>query len=339
MLSDTPILVTGGSGFLGAHCVAELLGMGCRVRTTVRSPSKEDTVRRLVEEAGVDAGGRLSFAVADLLGDRGWDDAMAGVERVLHVASPFPAAQPKDPDALLVPARDGTLRVLHAANAAGATRVVLTSSVAAVAYGHPRTDQVYTEDDWTDVDGGVTPYVRSKTLAERAAWEYVERDDVDLELAVINPVGVFGPVLGGTLSSSVLVVRQMLDGAVPRVPDVHIGIVDVRDVADLHVRCLDHPAAAGQRFIATAGVRSLRDIATTLTTHLGDAASKVSTKPAPSFAVRAAARFNANARRAAPDLGVIRRATSEKAKRVLDWEPRSPEEAVLATARSLIARR
>ena len=338
MISGSPVLVTGGSGFLGGHCVAELLGLGRRVRTTVRSAAKEETVRGIVEEAGVDAGDRLAVVVADLLADDGWDAAMEGVEQVLHVASPFPAVEPRDPDELLTPARDGTLRVLTAANEAGVRRVVVTSSFAAVGYGHPAGDRVFTEEDWTDVDAGVTPYVRSKTLAEQAAWWYLERPGVTIELAVINPTGIFGPVLGGELSSSVLVIRQLLDGALPRLPDVSFGIVDVRDVADLHVRALDHPAAAGQRFIATAGVRSLREVAATLRANLDGAAAKVPTKSMPGLAVRAAAVVNASARRALPELGVVRRASSEKAQRILGWLPRSPEEAVVATAESLLTR-
>ncbi|MHB8717326.1 MAG: NAD-dependent epimerase/dehydratase family protein [Candidatus Dormibacteria bacterium] len=338
-MSPHPVLVTGGAGFLGGHCVAELLGLGHRVRATVRSEAAQDDVRRLVEEAGVDAGGRLDFAVVDLLADAGWAEAMEGVEHVLHVASPFPAGDPADPNELIIPAREGTLRVLRAAEHAGARRVVVTSSFAAIGYGHADTGRVFTEEDWTNLDAPLSPYVRSKTLAERAAWSFAEEGDARVEVSVVNPVGIFGPVLGERLSTSVLVVEKLLQGTIPRLPDVSLGVVDVRDVVDLHLRAMEDARAAGQRFIATAGVRSLRDIAAILRTHLGAAASKVPSKPMPDLLVRASALLNPEARAALPHLGQVRRASSAKARRVLDWAPRSPEEAVLATAESLLLRR
>jgi nucleoside-diphosphate-sugar epimerase len=190
------VLVTGGSGFIGSHAILQLLAAGHQVRTTVRSMKREADVRAMLKEGGTDANDRLTFAVADLEKDGGWPEAMAGCEYVLHVASPFPKNVPKHEDELIVPAREGTLRVLRAARDAGVKRVVLTSSFAAIGYGHPRQEAPFDEKVWTNTESrGTTAYVKSKTLAERAAWDFIAKEGGSLELSVINPVGVFGPVL------------------------------------------------------------------------------------------------------------------------------------------------
>lgn len=330
------MLVTGGSGFLAAHCILQLLARGFRVRTTVRSLARETDVRAMLKNGGAEPGGALSLAAADLTSDAGWTEAVAGCTYVLHVASPFPAAAPKHEDELIVPARNGALRVLRAARAAGVKRVVLTSSFAAVGYGHAPTDRPFDETSWTDVNAGVAAYVKSKTIAERAAWDYVKVDGNGLELSVVNPVGIFGPVLGPDFSSSVLVVAQLLKGAMQRLPRLTFGVVDVRDVADLHLRAMTNPAARGERFIGTAGLMSLMEGARLLKERMGDAASRVSTRLLPDLMVRLAALVNPTARRVVPDLGKVRSSTSQKAARLLDWKPRSKEEAVLATAESLV---
>ena len=215
-VSGESVLVTGGSGFIGSHCILDLLRAGYRVRTTVRSPDREATVGELLGAESADA---LSFAVADLTDDDGWADAVGGCDFVLHVASPFPLGPPKHEDDLIVPAREGALRVLAAARDAKVKRVVMTSSFAAIGYGLPPMDRPFTEEDWTDPDGdGVSAYAKSKTLAERAAWEFVEREGDGLELSVVNPVGVFGPVLGSDFSTSIELVKRLLDGAMPGIP-------------------------------------------------------------------------------------------------------------------------
>ncbi|TFB95845.1 MULTISPECIES: aldehyde reductase [unclassified Cryobacterium] len=336
-MSGELVLVTGGSGFVGAHCIVRLLADGYRVRTTVRSLTREPEVRAMVAAGGADAGSALSFTVADLLSDAGWAEAVNGCAFVLHVASPFPAREPADEDELIVPARDGALRVLRAARDAGVRRVVLTSSFAAVGYGAQHPDRPFTEDDWTDPTASVSAYVRSKTIAERAAWDFVDREGGTLELTVINPVGIFGPVLGTDLSSSVELLRGLLTGAVPAVPRIETNIVDVRDVADLHLRAMTSPLAPGERFLAVAGPpMTFPEIAALLRSNLGDVASRVPRRVMPTWLVRVLAPFSAPLRQVAPQLGTTRNASHDKARRMLGWEPLSNEEAILATAESLV---
>lgn len=331
------VLVTGGSGFIGGHCILQLLAAGHEVRTTVRSRRREDAVRAMLRQGGAEPGTRLSFAEADLERDEGWAAAVAGCDYVLHVASPFPPTLPQHEDELIVPAREGALRVLRAARDAGVRRVVLTSSFAAVGYGHPQQAAPFDEYDWTDPAGDdVLPYTKSKTLAERAAWEFIAREGGALELSVVNPVGVFGPLLGPDYSTSILLVQRLLDGAMPGCPKLGFGVVDVRDVADLHLRAMSAPAAKGERFLAVAGdFVSIRDIALVLKRRLGTAARKVPTLPLPNWLVRLAALRDPAVRQILPELGKRKNATSAKAQRVLGWSPRSNEEAVVATAESL----
>jgi len=328
--------VTGGSGFVGGHCIAQLLRAGHDVRTTVRSLSREGDVRAMVKEGGADPGDRLTFAAADLTADSGWPQAMAGREFVLHVASPFPARDPRREDELITPARDGTLRVLRAARDAGVKRVVVTSSFAAIGYGHPPRATPFDETDWTDTTSRVSAYVKSKALAERAAWDFISAEGGRLELAAVNPVVVLGPVLGRDYASSVLLIRRLLDGEIPALPRLTFGIVDVRDVADLHLRAMTHPAAAGQRFLAVAGdFMPVVGVASVLKTRLGEIGRRVSTREAPDWVIKVAALFLAEARASVHDLGKTKNATSAKAKRVLGWTPRSREDAIVATGESL----
>ncbi len=330
------VLVTGGTGFVGSHTIRELLARGNEVTTTVRSLQREPTLRALVGKAG--AAERLSIVEADLLRDDGWSVAALGCDYVLHVASPFPASSPKNEDELIGPARDGTLRVLRAARDARVKRVVVTSSFAAIGYGHAQQDRAFTEEDWTVADAQeVPPYMRSKALAERAAWDFIEREGGALELSVVNPVGIFGPVLGADFSSSIAIVKNMLDGAMPACPRVYFGVVDVRDVVDLHLRAMLSPAAKGERFLAVAGEPvSMLDLAKVLRAHLGESAARVPKEELPDAVVRAMAVENPKLREVVSQLGCIRRSSNEKAKRILDWSPRSNEEAIVATGESLV---
>jgi dihydroflavonol-4-reductase len=269
------VLVTGGSGFLGGWCVIELLRRGYSVRTTVRDLAKEPHVRAAVESE-VDAGDRLTVLAADLMSDAGWPDAVAGCDYVLHVASPFPPKQPKDPDELIVPAREGTLRVLRAALDAGVKRVVVTSSVAAIRLTNGAEPRPLDERDWTDPDSpGLTPYVRSKTIAERAAWDLVRERGEEDRLAVVNPGGIIGPVLNDDLSYSLEMVQRLLNGA-PGVPRLGFTLVDVRDVADLEIRAMTAPEAGGERFIAADQFLWMSDVGAVLRERMGDRAKKVS---------------------------------------------------------------
>lgn len=333
------VLVTGGSGFVGAHCILQLLAAGHQVRTTVRNRSREADVLGMLNRGGATHADRVTFVAADLERDDGWADAVRGCEYALHIASPFPAQVPNDENEIIVPARDGALRVLRAARDAGVRRVVLTSSFAAIGYGHAPQSAPFDERAWTNIDGGgVQPYVKSKTIAERAAWDFIASDGARLELSVVNPVGIFGPVLGRDYSTSILLVQRLMDGAMPGCPKLYFGIVDVRDVADLHLRAMTHPAAGGERFLAVSGdFLPIAAMAAILRRRLGAAAARVPRRELPNWLVRLAAFRDPAVKQIVPELGKHRNATSEKAQRLLDWRPRSAEEAIIATAESLLA--
>ncbi|WP_431050304.1 SDR family oxidoreductase [Roseateles sp. L2-2] len=331
------VLVTGGSGFLGSHCIVQLLQAGHDVRATVRSACRASVVRDMVRQGGAGPDTRLDIVVADLGADAGWAEAVAGCDHVLHTASPFPPGTPKHEDELIVPAREGTLRVLRAARAAGVRRVVLTSSFAAIGYGHTKLAHPLDESSWSRLESGSTAYVKSKTLAERAAWDFVAAEGRGLELVVINPVGIFGPVLGPDYSSSIALVKRMLDGHVSACPQLHFGVVDVRDVAELHLRAMTNPQAASQRFLASAGdCVSMLAVAQMLRAGLGETATLVPTRQLPNWLVRLAARFRPELRQLLPELGKVKHLSNRKARSVLGWQPRGDAEAVIATAESLV---
>ena len=330
------VLVTGGTGFVGSHAIVRLLRDGHDVRTTVRTPARVPAARDLVRRSGLDAD-ELRVLVADLGDDQGWPAAVRGCDFVLHVASPFPAGARRYEE-LVGPARDGTVRVLRAAREGGVRRVVVTSSFGAVGYGHPPREAAFTEEDWTDPSSAdVEPYVRSKVVAERAAWDFVEREGEGLELSVVNPVGIFGPVIGPNPSASVAIVGRMLAGQVPACPRVRFGVVDVRDVVDLHVRAMAAPAAAGKRYLACAGASvSMLDVARVLRERLGDDASRVPTRELPNVLVRVMAWFRPDLRPIAKLLGKRREGSSDRAKRELGWAPRASVDALHATGESLL---
>jgi len=331
------VLVTGGSGFIGSHCILQLLAAGHTVRTTVRNLAREAEVRAMLKEGGTDPGDKVTFAAADLSSDAGWSEAVAGCEFVLHVASPFPPTAPKHEDELIVPARDGALRVLRASRDHRVRRVVLTSSFAAIGYGHSERSTPFTESDWTDPAQDVSAYVKSKTIAERAAWDFIAKEGQGLELAVINPVFVMGPVLGRDFSTSIALVKRMLDGAVAGCPKLDFGIVDVRDVADHHIRAMTNPAARGERFLSVSGnfMRLIR-VSEALRQGLGEKANKAPTRELPNWMVRLAALRDSGIKQFVPELGKVRNATNEKSRRLLGWSPRSPEDAIVATGESLL---
>jgi len=331
------VLITGGSGFIGAHTIVQALKAGHAVTTTIRSPSRQDEVRGFIRAGGADPAG-LQFAFADLMKDDGWAEAVSGKDYVLHVASPFPPTVPKDEDELIVPAREGTLRVLRAAKAAGVKRVVVTSSMAAVAYGHAnaKPSRPYTEEDWTDPNGAdVRAYVKSKTIAERAGWEWAKANGQ--EMAVVNPSAVLGPLLGKDYSSSIELVKKLMEGAMPGCPKLGFMIVDVRDVADMHLRAMTDPAAAGERFLACSGdFMWMQDVAQVLREKMGAAAKKVPAGGIPDWLVKVLANLDPVVKQVVPELGRERPCTSAKAQRLLGWRPRTPEDAIIATAESLV---
>jgi dihydroflavonol-4-reductase len=330
------VLVTGGTGFLAGYCVARLAADGHDVRFTVRSADKARDAQRSIAAAGAPTDD-LTFAVADLTADANWAAAMSGCGYVLHVASPLPHGVLRGD--VVTQAREATLRVLRAARDAGARRVVLTSSFLAIAYGYAKgTTRPFTEEHWTRHESlAVPPYVRAKTLAERAAWDFADREGGGMELAVVNPVGIFGPVLGPRIPGSAGIVKSMLDGEMPRTPRLWTSAVDVRDVADLHVRAMTSPKAAGERFLAAAGdAISFTGIARLLRDQLGEAAGRVPKREMSSGYVRAWSPLVPAFRQFRRNLDIVRHTDGSKARSELDWDPRSNEDAIIATARSLL---
>lgn len=335
--NNETVLVTGGSGFVGSYCILQLLKEGYTVRTTIRSLEKINVLKEMLLAGGGEQLQHLTFFEADLTSNNGWDKAVSGCDYVLHVASPFPSNEPKDADEIIKPARDGALRVLRAALAAKVKRVVLTSSFAAIGYSINPKNHVFTENDWTDADKKLPAYIRSKTIAERAAWDFVKNNAGSMEMVVINPVGIFGPVLGKTYSSSIGLIKQLLSGTMPGTPQISFGIVDVRDVADIHIKAMKNASASGQRFLATSdGQISFPGIARLLKADKNLPADKVPSKILPNWLVRIAAWFKPELRSIVPQLGIVKTISNEKAKSVLNWVPRSKETTIIETAESLM---
>ena len=328
-------LVTGGSGYIAGFLIRQLIENGWIVHTTVRSLKREAEVRGWL---GVD-NDKLRFFAADLEHDAGWAEAMAGCSHVAHVASPFPLDVPEQADDLVIPAREGALRALRFAKGAGVRRFVLTSSMAAIADGHGKGRELYSEADWTHLDNpAVMPYPRSKTVAERAAREWVAAEGGGMEFASVNPAAVFGPLLSDDLSTSIELVKQLLEGKVPMCPDIGFGIVDVRDVADLHYRALTAPDIRDERYVCSGPFLKMIDVANVLTTNLGDKAKKVPTRKMPDWLLKLFALVRPELKHLVAELGNVRGGDSSHAMQTLGWTMRTPEEAILATANSLIER-
>ena len=327
-------LVTGGGGYIAGFLIRQLVAEGWSVHTSVRDLAREPALRNLLK---VD-NDRLKLFAADLTQDAGWDEAVAGCSHVAHVASPFPPDLPSHEDDLIIPARDGALRVLRAAKAAGVRRFVMTSSAAAIAYGHGNKSQTFTEADWTDADSpDAYPYIRSKTLAERAARVWIAAEGGAMEYCSVNPSAVLGPVLGGDISTSVEIIKKLLEGALPGLPDLGFGLVDVRDVADLHVRAMNAPNMANERFICSGPFLKMADIAAILKAGLGDQARRVPTRKLPDFLVKVGALFDPTVKQIIGEVGKTRNMDASHARDVLGWVPRPVEPTILETAHSLIA--
>ncbi|MFZ4585031.1 MAG: NAD-dependent epimerase/dehydratase family protein [Acidimicrobiia bacterium] len=322
------VLLTGISGYIGQHCAAELLNHGFEVVGTVRSQSKVDATRSAI--AAVAPVEQLTFVEADLLSDEGWDDAMARCAYVMHVASPFVLAEPKDERELITPAVEGTRRVISAAQRAGVRRVVLTSSIVAMVAGKP--SGRYGPDAWSDVNANIGAYAKSKTLAERAAWDAVAGGE--MELVVVNPGAVFGPSLGAQIDGqSVALMTDMIGGKMPMIPDVAMGMVDVRDVARLHVSALTASGAPGHRFIAaTAEPVSMSYFAEVLRNA---GYSKVPSRKAPNFAIKLMSLFDRQAKGMVPSLGKKAAFDTQATFDTLDWQPTPMESSIKEMAASI----
>ncbi|KRA95659.1 hypothetical protein ASD83_18615 [Devosia sp. Root685] len=328
------VLVTGISGFLGGHVALQLLNSGYTVRGSVRNLDKAAKVRETLAMAGADVT-RLEFVALDLLADNGWDEAMAGVRYLQHTASPFVLETPKDPDELIRPAVEGTRRAIRAALAAGVERVVLTSSIAAIQYGHEDYSRVLTEADWTNVESATTgAYPKSKTLAEREAWALMDAADRHNDLAVINPAGIFGPLLDEDPGTSSTLVRRLLDGRLPAVPKLAMSVVDVRDVAALQVDAMTNPTAGGQRCIASEGTYSMAEMGVMLRPAFPS--RRVPTRELPNWLLRAVALFDREVRDNMHELGARKRVDGRRGSERLGRPLISSAEAAVATGRSLI---
>lgn len=336
---DTCVLVTGGTGFVGVHAILQLLQQGYQVKTTLRSMGRKDEVINMLKNAGITLFDGLRFIEADLTKDDNWGEAVKGCTYVLHIASPIFLALPKDENEMIRPAVDGTVRVLKAARDARVTRVVMTSNFGAVGYSHNDIHIAITEKEWTDSnEKGLSSYNKSKVMAEQAAWDFIAREGGNLELSVVNPVGIFGPSLGPDLSSGFELVKNLLDGTMKAIPNLTLNVIDVRDVADLHIRAMTNPDAKGQRFLALAGGKiSLPEIARLLKQEMPAVSTKVSARILPDWLVRIAALFSPKAKAIASMLKASRNVSNEKARKVLKWEPVSTnEQAILLSVESML---
>ena len=326
------VLVTGASGFIAKHCIVRLLNEGYKVRGSLRTLNKADAVRAAIAtKASVDD---LSFVTLDLGSDEGWDAAMKGCTFVQHVASPFPNTEPDDENELIIPARDGALRALRTAAKAGVKRVVLTSSMVAIAYGHERGDDyVYNEDDWSNLDGDIGAYSKSKTIAEQAAWDFMKTDEAGgMELSVINPGAVFGPLLDNSFSTSGEILTKLLDGSVPACPALGFSCIDVRDVADAHYNAMTMKVAAGRRYACVSGFAWMLDISKTLY----DAGYKTPTKKLPNFMVHFLALFDKTIRMIKGVIGIKTLSNNERLRTELGIEPRSIKEMTISMVESMV---
>lgn len=335
--SKKPILVTGASGFLAIHTVIQLLEQGYKVRGTLRSLGRECEVRGLIAKHAR-TNDRLEFVTADLLQDTGWDQVVQGCEYVLHVASPFPLFEPKNEDDLIIPAVQGTQRVLRAAHNAGTRRVVIVSSNAAISAGHNMENRIFTEDDWSRVENNIGAYSKSKTLAERNAWDFINgtENTNKMEMVAINPPLILGPVLNKDLSTSAEMIRVFMRGEVPGVAHLKMGIVDVRDAASAILLAMTTPEAAGNRFACPAATLWYKDIVDILQKEFAGKGYKIPRIVFPGFLVRMLALFDKKVAIVVRDLDWDYELSNEKIKRILKWQPRSREEAILSMAESLI---
>ena len=333
------ILVTGATGFIASHCIVKLIERGHTVRGTARSATRATALNMILSDY-TETSIEVPLVAADLSRDDGWDEAVEGVDAVFHVASPLPANLPRDANELIRPARDGALRVLKAAKRAGIERIIMTSSMAAVAYGWGETrPDILTEEHWSNPDNlqNNTAYTRSKTIAERAAWDYVAGEGEGLKLTTINPSLVLGPVMGGDFSTSLEIITQLMSGKLPAVPRMGFQVVDVRDVAEAHLLALEKDVSIGQRYLVADEFMWMSELADLLREAFPDHARKIPSGELPNWLVRFLSLVNPPLRQILPELGKRRTVSSDKARKELGWNPISARDAAIASGASLIA--
>ncbi|MFY0593736.1 SDR family oxidoreductase [Roseivirga sp.] len=330
------ILVTGATGFIGSHIVVQLLNTGHEVVGSMRDLKRADRMREVYAEHVHDLS-KLSFVSLQLLSDEGWKDAFQDVEYVIHTASPFPSRLPRREKDVIEPAVEGTKRILKFAAEEGVKRLVLTSSIAAIMYGHEEGKSQFTEEDWSNPNHrkDKSAYTKSKTLAEKAAWDFIEKDKSGLELSVINPGMVLGPVLESDYGTSAIVIKKLLDGAFPGNPKLGWSVVDVRDVAALHIMAMTHPKAKGERFMAANDFMWVKDIAKVLKEKVPNLARKVTEKNLPVWLMKVLANFDREVKSVSFELDKKRENVSKKGFQLLGWTPRSNSDAIVATAKTL----
>ena len=331
------VLLTGITGFLGSHTAIKLLEKGYHVTGTMRSLDREDEIQAIIHKHAGQTGA-LELAEADLLDDAIWSQLTAEKDYVMHIASPFPRTLPKNDEELVRPAKEGTLNILRSASRNGVKKVVLTSSTGAVYMGQKpgQRRRTFNEEDWTDPTNlkDTTPYFRSKTIAERAAWDFMENESHGMQMAVICPSLILGPILEKDFGTSANVVIKILQGAMPAVPKIGFGVVDVRSVADLHILAMEQDAANGQRFIGTAGYRTFKEIAKVLKGAYPK--RKIPQGELPDFIVRLVSNFDTSLKPILVGLGSRRELDFSKAVNTLSWKPISPDQAILACAESVL---
>jgi dihydroflavonol-4-reductase len=337
MTNNKKVLLTGITGFVGSHTAIQLLENGYQVTGTLRDMKRADSIKRIIARHTSNTD-NLCFAGADIQDENIWQKLMTGVDYVQHIASPFPKIMPKDENDLIIPARNGNINILSAAASCRVKRVVVTSSGAAINYGQPpeQRRRVFDETDWTDVNrkDDITPYIKSKAIAEQAAWDFIKNDHSGLELAVVCPALILGPLLEEDFSASINVVIKMLDGSLPAVPQIGFEIVDVRSVASLLILAMEQPQATNERYIGSAGYLTMSDIAGILKKAYPK--MKIPSRKLPDFMVRILSLFDSTIKPVLPELGTKRKLNNSKAINDLGWKPFKPEETVLSCAASIL---
>lgn len=337
MANSKKVLLTGITGFVGSHTAIQLLEKGYQVLGTLRDMKRAHAIKKVIAQHTSHTD-NLSFVEADLQNEHIWQKLMVGIDYVQHIASPFPKIMPRDENDLIIPARQGNIHILSAASASGVKRVVITSSTAAISYGQPkeRRRRLFDETDWTDLNRGndITPYFKSKTLSEKAAWDFMKTDHSGLELSVVCPGLILGPLLEEDFNASANVVIKLLDGSMPAVPQIGFDMVDVRSVASLLILAMEQPEARNQRYIGSSGYLTFTDIAGILKKAYPK--MKIPFRTLPNFMVRMLSLFDATLKPVLLDLGTERKMTPSKAITSLGWQPIDPKEAILSSAASIL---